>query len=336
MISRAWLEKQAEAAWYEGAKWAWLLRPLSLLMLPIIRLRRKRFFTKPPARPPLTVVVVGGITVGGTGKSPVVMALASALMDRQARVGIISRGYGGARNPEPKLVDPEQHTAAEVGDEPLMMARALQIPVVVSPDRARSVAWLTANTAVDIVLSDDGLQHYVMWRDFEIAVIDADRGLGNGWLLPAGPLREPADRLSSVDWLLERNGEQPHTGFSYRVTGLRHAQSGRRSEFEMQVYEWQGQRLLAATGLGQPRQFFDMLTGLGLEVQTLAVGDHEALDRDAIAAMDVDIILITAKDEVKLAKPVDTRIWVVEIAADLPEGLVDAVMACANSHPEAQ
>ena len=336
MISRAWLEQQAEAAWYRDAKWAWVLRPLSLLVLSFVRLRRRRFFTQPPARPPLTVVVVGGITVGGTGKSPVVMALATALIERGARVGVISRGYGGEKNHGPKLVDPDVHTAAEVGDEPLMMAKILRVPVVVSPDRARSVAWLTANTAVDLALSDDGLQHYVMWRDFEIAVLDAERGLGNGWLLPAGPLREPADRLSTVNWVLQRNGTQPRSGFRYRVTGLRHVRSGQRSEFDMLVHSWQGRRLIAATGLGQPRQFFDMLERLGLEIQTLAVGDHEALDRDALAEIDADVILVTAKDEVKLPTPVDTRIWTVEIDAELPDGLVDAVMDCARSHPNAQ
>ncbi|MEE4204084.1 MAG: tetraacyldisaccharide 4'-kinase [Halieaceae bacterium] len=336
MMSRLWLERQAEAAWYQNARWAWALRPLSLLAVFFVRWRRRQFLAHPPARPPLTVVVVGGITAGGTGKSPVVLALAAALTERGARVGVISRGYGGAKRTRPELVNPDQHTAADVGDEPLMMAKALDIPVVVSPDRARCVAWLTANTSVDIVLSDDGLQHYSMWRDFEIAILDRERGVGNGWLLPAGPLREPADRLSTVDWVLERNGQDPRTGFCYRVTGLRHARTGQRSDVDSQISDWQDQSVVAATGLGQPHQFFAMLEALGIKAQSIAVADHQPIDSGTLDSLDASIILVTAKDEVKLPQPVDSRIWVVEVDVDLPNGLVDAVLECAHSHPEAQ
>ena len=147
-----------------------------------------------------SVVVVGGLTAGGTGKTPVLIALGQWLIERGCRVGVVSRGYGGELSPEP--LGWVHDSARVVGDEPLLIKQRLGVPVVVCPDRQRAVTDLIEGVDIDVVLSDDGLQHYAMLRDVEIAVLDADQGMGNGRLLPAGPLREPVERLRSMDWVL--------------------------------------------------------------------------------------------------------------------------------------
>ena len=148
-------------------------------------------------------------------------------------------------------------SARVVGDEPLLIKQRLGVPVVVCPDRQRAVTDLIEGVDIDVVLSDDGLQHYAMLRDVEIAVLDADRGMGNGRLLPAGPLREPVERLRSMDWVLERNSDDADRRFAYQPVRARQIATGRMQPWQECVDEWGGQVVAAATGLGQPEQFLD-------------------------------------------------------------------------------
>ena len=312
-------EARVVRAWYRGAWWLFLLWPLSLLVAIVVRhryRRRQRVDTLP-----VPVIVVGGITVGGTGKTPVVIALAEFLAAQGLRVGVVSRGYGGSTGDRILQVEAGS-PAAVVGDEPLLIARRTGVPVVVGRDWCQAWQQLTGRTSLDVVLSDDGLQHYALPRSYEIAVVDGQRGLGTAKLLPMGPLREPASRLEAVDWVLVRNGGQPDSGFHYRPCHLECLQSGQRVEPGALSSQWRGQRVAAVTALGQPEQFFDTLEGLGLVVERVSFPDHYPITEGDLGQIQADIIVMTEKDAVKLQPSADARIWVLAIAAELPDALL--------------
>ena len=321
---RSKIEHVITRAWYEGALWLWLFLPLSLLFGWLSAQRRRHYRNHPPEPLPVAVAVVGGITVGGTGKTPVIIALIKALTAQGLRLGVVSRGYGGADGTAPSMVS-DRSTAAMVGDEPLLVALATGVPVAVGTDRAAAVRLLAQSHELDLVLSDDGLQHYAMPREFEIVVLDAQRGLGNQKLLPMGPLREGSWRLEQANWILERNGTEPDSGFRYQVMAFRHWRS--RSVLHPSVVhkQWLSGTVAAVTALGQPDQFFNELEQLGLEISRHAYPDHYALTKADLDAIWGDVIVITAKDAVKLDAFDDERIWVLEIEAVLPAALVDAL-----------
>ena len=320
------LERLLNHIWYGNSLLSWCLIPLTWPVRWAIQRRRRNAAPKGATAEGVTVIVIGGLTAGGTGKTPVLIGLGKRLAEQGYRVGVVSRGYGGAHGPEPHSVT-EVDTAAVVGDEPLLIQRELGVPVVVCADRKRALEALTDEGAVDVVLSDDGLQHYPMPRDIELLVLDAERGLGNGRLLPAGPLREPASRLASVDFVLERNSDDPDRGFTYQPSGALHLASGRQVTWFECVAEWQAQSLVAMTGLGQPAQFFEMLRGQGLSAEAETLGDHEAMTQAHLDARGEQVVLITAKDAAKLPECADPRVWVVAIEVALPSSLLTRLTA---------
>lgn len=209
-----------EQGWYQKQRWCALLLPLSGIFYLLSGLRRWlfRLGVKKTERLPVPVIIVGNITVGGTGKTPFTLWLCDYLKQQGYTPGIISRGYGG-KVKAPRLVT-ELDNASLVGDEPLLLAQRSGCPVVVSPDRVAAGRFLLEKRPqVDLIISDDGLQHYRLGRDLEIVLLDAQRGLGNGWLLPAGPLRELPKRLNTVDLVLANSGYSPlaHGGLSLRT-----------------------------------------------------------------------------------------------------------------------
>ncbi|MDG1066558.1 MAG: tetraacyldisaccharide 4'-kinase [Luminiphilus sp.] len=318
MVWRQRIERCVNRGWYEGAGWLWLVWPLSLMTGLVVRWRRYRIN---PASLPVPVVVVGGITVGGTGKTPVLIALAEALEVQGHKVGIVSRGYGGTVGVGPYTVQ-RSSPAALVGDEPLLIAQRANVPVVVGKNRYAAAQRLIETYAPTIILSDDGLQHLKLPRNFEIVVLDGARKLGNGRLLPMGPLREPANRLDSVDWVLMRNGEHEETGFHYHFERFEHAQSARTLAVEGIAKQWQGLRVAAVTGLGQPDQFFSALNSLGLAVSTHGFPDHYTLTETDLATITADIIVVTEKDTVKLLEVSDKRLWTLVISTKIPKALL--------------
>ena len=320
------LERLLNHIWYGNSFLSWCLIPLTWPVRWVIHRRRQQASPKGSTPEGVTVIVVGGLTAGGTGKTPLLIGLGKWLAEQDYRVGVVSRGYGGTHGPEPHSVT-EVDTAAVVGDEPLLIRRELGVPVVVCADRKRALDVLVDQGAVDVVLSDDGLQHYPMPRDIELLVLDAERGLGNGRLLPAGPLREPASRLASVDVVLERNSSDPDRGFSYQPAGALHLASGRQTTWSECVAEWRDQSVGAITGLGQPRQFFEMLRGQGLAIETESLGDHEAMIQAHLDRREEAVVLITAKDAVKLPECSDPRVWVVAIEVTLPASLLKRLTA---------
>ena len=319
------VERWVNASWYGSFRWTLIFLPLLPVVWSLVWLKRR--VTAQKARPVdsrVPVIVVGGITAGGTGKTPCLIALSQTLIKRGYNVGVVSRGYG-RKSPETTIFVEAEHSAEDVGDEPLLIKHTVPgVHVLVAQSRQEAVLRLLEAKTVDVILSDDGLQHYPLYRDFEILVMDASRGLGNGFLLPVGPLREPRSRLSSVDCVLVRNGVHPTTSFVYVIKGFRSVITGERLSLDAGLAAWQGAQVVAATGLGQPEQYFEMLKRKGLTFDTLTVADHAVLPMEEIAAGYVpDVVLITEKDAVKLKGPACDNVWVVEIEALLPSHLVD-------------
>ena len=321
---RGAVERGLNAIWYGNSVLSWCLLPLSLLVRFEVKRRRDQAPLKGATPDGVTVIVIGGLTVGGTGKTPVLIALGRWLQHNGYRVGVISRGYRRQALSEVRQVAPNDD-ATSVGDEPLLISRELAVPVVVGRDRRQALDTLLQHNAIDIVLSDDGLQHYQLPRDLEIVVLDGQRGLGNGRLLPAGPLREPRERLAEVDWVLERNSDDPDRGFEYHITGARHLASGRLVVWSNCLAQWGDQTLTAMTALGQPEQFFEMLTTQGLTVTTVSLPDHDIIMPHHFMGVKTEIVLMTAKDAIKLNGSIDSRLWVVEIEVQLPASLLAAL-----------
>ncbi len=328
----AWLQ----SIWYHGRWGATLLAPLAALFALVSRLRRALYRTGMIGayRAQVPVVVIGNLSVGGTGKSPLVAALASTLKSRGLRPGILTRGHGVAAA-EPTRVTREADPRA-VGDEPLMLAIATGAKVMVSPDRAAGARALEA-LGVDLILCDDGLQHYALARDLEVVVIDASRGLGNGRLLPAGPLREDVSRLNSVDWVVVNdlvdggtvNTEWRGRQGSVSMTMVPEALRGIADPLRWCSLEsLRAEPVHAVAGIGHPARFFGMLRAAGLEVIEHAFLDHHAFGAGDLEFGDTRAILMTSKDAVKCRRFAASRCWEVPVAARFaPEGASGLVTA---------
>lgn len=321
-----------QAAWRTDAAWLRLLLPLSLLHRVVLSLRRQMFKRgwRSAYRSPVPVVVVGNISVGGTGKTPVVGALVAGMQARGLRVGVVSRGYGARPGHFPRRVLPDSHWQ-DGGDEPLMIARQTACPLVVSPRRADAVRELMQWRAPDLVISDDGLQHLALARDFEIVLVDATMGVGNGRLLPAGPLREPPARLEYCDWILQRDSAIPAQHFRYRVDGLVNIRTGETREGNA----FAGQRVQAIAGIANPAGFFASLRSLGMQVCERPYPDHYAFVAADFNGLQGLPIIMTEKDAVKCAEFAESNAWFLKITAVLPEELLERVARLADL-PRAQ
>lgn len=319
---KTWLERR----WYSSEPSPLPLRPLSHLYAAAAAARRERGRVEAAARPlPVPVIVVGNITVGGTGKTPLVIWLVDCLRRLGCNPGVISRGYGG-RAPSYPLWVTADTPAAHAGDEPALIARRLQCPVVVSPDRLAALDLLLARSPVDVVVADDGLQHYRLPRSREICVVDGQRGLGNEALLPAGPLREPPARLQEVDLVVVNGGPwAPAVGNFWRmrlVPGLTFSLSDENARRPLSAFA--GGQAHAVAGIGNPDRFFGMLRQAGIEVIPHPFPDHHRyLPQDLVFGDELPV-LMTEKDAVK-CRGFAGSLWMVPVEAALPkdaEGLV--------------
>lgn len=329
------LESTLTRAWLRRGPLALGLLPLALLfrLLAAVRVLLYRLGIQKSERLPVPVIVVGNIFIGGTGKTPLTIWLAESLRGAGMRPGVISRGHGGAES-TPREVTP-QSDAREVGDEPLLIAARAGCPVVVGRKRAEAGrALLAAHPEVDVLITDDGLQHYALGRDVEIVLFDG-RGVGNGWLLPAGPLREPPSRrrdftvvnAPEITAQLARSvGGQP---FRMQLAGD-FAEPLNRPEACLPLARLKGRRIVAAAGIGNPGRFFAMLRAAGLEFRELPLPDHhDFLDRP-FDGVDADVILITEKDAVKCRQldnlKDDPRLWVVPVTARIDPALAEQIV----------
>jgi tetraacyldisaccharide 4'-kinase len=322
-----WLQRQ----WFRLTPWHVVLLPLSVLFGLVAALRRGlyRAGLLRAIRLPVPVIVVGNISVGGTGKTPLALWLADFLRQQGYHPGIISRGYGGGTQ-DAVAVDVRSDPAL-VGDEPLLLARKSGCPVWVGRDRvAAGKALLRAHAECDVLLSDDGLQHYRLDRDMEIVVVDGERKFGNGLLLPAGPLREGVSRLMSVDAVVVNGGSLK-------------ADMRLRNEFEMSLEgevfyplcepelraraaDFGGKKLHAVAGIGNPQRFFAHLSRLGLVFEEHAFPDHWVFRPQDLDYGDADALLMTEKDAVKCAGFADERYWALAVEAILPPAFGQIVL----------
>ena len=319
---------------------ACLLFPFSLLFAVLVALRRAAYRAGflHRERLPVPVVIVGNISVGGTGKTPLVIHLASALRSFGRHPGIVSRGYGGGATQITEVMpDSDPGTA---GDEPLLLARRSGCPVFVGRDRAATArALLAGYPECDVILADDGLQHYRLDRDVEIAMFD-ERGVMNGWLLPAGPLREPVSRLAEVDAVVLNGvaGSPAPTCsrpvFVMRLVGERFHRLDN-PLIQCNAGDFAAKKLHAVAGIGSPQRFFDRLSEMGLGCVEHAFADHHAY-RPADLAFVGDAILTTEKDAVKLARlSLPLPVWVLPVTAEASPDLAAFVLEKLNGRASA-
>lgn len=313
-------------SWYQpDGGWTTALKPLSWLFAWLAGRRKQRYLQRKRWSPPVPVVVVGNITVGGTGKTPLVTALVTALQGRGYRPGIISRGFGARKGGEPVWVTPGSDPA-RVGDEPVMLARQLNVPLVVDVDRVRAAQYLLNHCDCDLIIADDGLQHYNLQRHIELLVLDGDRLLGNRLCLPAGPLREPLARMGQVDLILINTSSATptlpelgdvgapcpeHFCFSLKPSALVSV-SG-----TMQPAPGVG-RVHGVAGIGHPERFFNTLRSLGYDVISHPFPDHHPFTPADITFDDNLPVLMTAKDAVKCTAFATDRHWYLPVTAEVP------------------
>ncbi|MGV6827553.1 MAG: tetraacyldisaccharide 4'-kinase [bacterium] len=309
--------------WYGKNPLAYLLLPLSLLFYLVSTFRRilYRLGIKRVNRFNIPVVVVRNISVGGTGKTPLVIWLAAFLKSQGHRPGIVARGYGGKSSQWPQQVRPDSDPEV-VGDEAVLLAARCECPVCVGPDRSAAVRALEEHTDCDIVISDDGLQHYAMDRDIEIAVVDGERKFGNRLLLPAGPLRETVSRLGRVSLVISLGDavDGSHT-MMHRRAELWPLHGGE----PRTLTDAAGARVQAVAGIGNPQRFFNMLQAAGLEVVAHPFRDHHQFQASDFSFAEDLPVLMTEKDAVKCRDFGLQQAWVVRVAAQPDNAFIQAL-----------
>ncbi len=366
---RAQLERFFLIEWQRASAWQLLLQPLSWLYWLIIAARRLcyRVGIFRTTRSPIPVIVVGNISAGGTGKTPVVLALTQYLQQQKHCPGIVTRGYLHPTNHAPPgmvmHVVAGVASAPQFSDEAKLLIKRSGVPLVQDKNRVAAIArLLNDNPSTNVIISDDGLQHTKMARDIEIVVIDGARGLGNGYLLPAGPLRESATRLASVDCIIlnntnidgqfgansAENARQMASYANHAPTFVMTYGAEQFSPVQMNLHgsaappsppsplhnltvtafvnHCVGKKIAAVAGIGNPPRFFTHLTRLGITLaSTHAFSDHHAYTREDVATIDADIILMTEKDAVKCVTFADARLWQMQIDALLPDAFYNFI-----------
>lgn len=303
-------------AWYKGHPLLRMLSPLEALYRKVVRGKRQRFLAGEGEiyRAPVPVLVVGNITVGGTGKTPLILFLIDHCRRRGIRVGVVSRGYGAKPPQLPWRVTAGQ-SASEAGDEPLLIVQRSAVPLMIDPDRSQAVRALLEAEPVDLILCDDGLQHYRLARDLELVLIDAARGLGNRRCLPAGPLREPVERLAEVDALLYNGAALDRDdgfAFSLQPTALVNLITGERYALD---HFPAGQQLHAVAGIGNPQRFFNTLLGLKWQPLPHPFPDHAQFSAEALSFSPDLPLVMTEKDAVKCRSFAKAHWWYLSVDA---------------------
>ncbi|MDD9339669.1 MAG: tetraacyldisaccharide 4'-kinase [Providencia heimbachae] len=308
MIERIW----------SGKSWLYiLLLPLSILygLITAVRLIGYKTGLFRSWKAPVPVVIVGNLTAGGNGKTPVVIWLVESLISEGYRVGVVSRGYGGKSNHYPLVLDGNSTTEL-AGDEPVLIYHRTKVPVAVAPKRSEAIKALLDKNQLDVIITDDGLQHYALQRDYEIVVIDGQRRFGNGWWLPAGPMRETTCRLKSVNALIT-NGGQPHNNeiaMSLEGDVAINLLSGETRPVT------QLSAVVAMAGIGHPPRFFASLQSKGLTLLSVhAFSDHQPYEQQQLSSLTKsnECLLMTEKDAVKCQPFAQANWWYLPVNAEL-------------------
>ena len=308
-------------AWYKKSAWLYLLSPLTFIFSALVRWRKNSYLKNPSKiwNSDIPIVVVGNISMGGTGKTPLVKHIASALKERGYKPGLVSRGYGGKFSGT--LEVNAETTFKQTGDEAQLLAK-LKIPFFIDKDRSRAARTLQEKHDCDVIISDDGLQHYKMDRKVEIAVIDGARRLGNGLAFPAGPLREPKSRLKEVDFIVNNGGptEADEILMTLNPAKFIHLNSGK----QYTVDNWpMHKQVHAVAGVGNPNRFFDLLSRLGFEFDKNPFPDHHKYNKRDLYYLDHLPILMTEKDASKCKHFNNSKIWYLSIEAKIESQFID-------------
>ncbi|MDX1489867.1 MAG: tetraacyldisaccharide 4'-kinase [Pseudohongiellaceae bacterium] len=319
-------------AWYKGSVWLWLLWPLSLLFRSLAARRRRKLEANRVYNPRFApVIVVGNISVGGTGKTPMVVALVKLLQSKGLKPAVISRGYGGSATRYPIQVSAES-SVEEVGDEAVLIRRSIDCPFVVDPKRTRALELLASEGECNIVISDDGLQHYEMDRALEIVVIDGERLLGNEQCLPSGPLREPKSRLSEVDFVILNGGDDS----AWQRLNMPLDEAAKAS-MSLEPSAWvnlcnservglaflpiaEGEQLHAVAGIGNPQRFFRVARALGYQPLCHPFPDHYMFSANDFCWKQASTVIMTQKDAVKCEHFCNEHYWYLDISAKFSAG----------------
>ncbi|OUY06931.1 tetraacyldisaccharide 4'-kinase [Acinetobacter populi] len=309
------LADRIQQAWQKQSSWLILLRPLSWLYRGVF-LFQKSSQSKHAYHAPVPVMIIGNITVGGSGKTPLIINLVKYLQQQHISVGVISRGYGG-EGPFPALVS-DQSLASQVGDEPKLIVQSTHVPMAVGANRQQAIELLLGHYELDLVLSDDGLQHFALQRDIEWVVVDSARGFGNGRLLPEGFLREPLSRLEDVT-VIEHNAHASSALNMHLAVGQPYCLGDDSRVFDATVH------YQAVVGIGFPERFFQTLAQINVQYTAHVFADHHRYCLDDFKTFTAQPIITTAKDAVKLQQlwadqPEQLqRIWVVPVEAILSD-----------------
>ena len=305
--------------WYGNHPLHWLLVPFSWCYRVITRIRRWYLQQYCQFVCPVPLIVVGNITMGGVGKTPLVIELAKKIQQRGLTAAIVSRGYGAKIKSFPYEVQPND-SADQVGDEPLMMAQKTNCPVVIAPKRTEAILYLLKHHKVQVIISDDGLQHYRMGRSIEIAVIDGVRGLGNKQCLPAGPLREPAARLNEVDLIVVNEGIWENAHSMHLIPG-KIKKLATFEEVESGVLKG---KAAAVAAIGNPQRFYSTLRQLGIEFNTYSYPDHYQFKPYDFNYSE-NWVIMTEKDAVKCRTFVSDKLFCLPVEATLSETFWNAL-----------
>ncbi len=322
-----------ESLWYRISPWHILLWPLSLLYGTVTMIRRASYTAGifKIQKLPVPVIVVGNITAGGSGKTPLVIWLAEFLRNNGYQPGVISRGYG-REGDETREVS-AQSQATDVGDEPLLIFRRAICPVVVGRNRVEAAqTLLEKNPQVNVIISDDGLQHYKLTRAMEICVVDGARGFGNGMLIPAGPLRETTARLHLVDAIIVNGGEKNNVIKSNSYKSSMHLAGAqflhlKNTQPPATAENFTGKNIHALAGIGNPARFFAHLKSLGLQFTEHTFSDHYGFSAKDIAFENAEVILMTEKDAVKCGSFATEQCWSLAVSAQLDHSFGELVLA---------
>ncbi len=318
---------------YKPPSWQWLLLPLMLLFAVLSAARRilYRIGVLSIYKSQIPVIVIGNITMGGNGKTPIVAAMIEHFLRLGRQPAVLSRGYGGNCDKHPYLVGSDD-AAAVVGDEPAMIKRRYDIPIIIDPKRARGLKFIEDSVDADVIICDDGLQHYALGRDVELCVMD-ERGVGNGYLLPIGPLRENIWRLNTVDLVLVNGNKTPSClnsistqihNFVIQPTVFRNVKTGETLSIAEGCQYFSSVNVLAIAGIGHPKRFFSTLASLNIVPDnTKGFPDHYVyLPQDLTYQ---GTIVMTEKDAIKCKELAGENCWYLQISAEVPTQVFDYV-----------
>jgi tetraacyldisaccharide 4'-kinase len=316
--------KRLDGYWYQRNLLSLILLPLSWFFCLMVIIRRRLYNTGilKSARMPVPVIIVGNITVGGSGKTPLVIALVHLLQKAGYSPCVISRGYGGNAESWPQQVRADSDPRM-VGDEPVLISARCQVPMAVGPDRVAAAQQLLQHHDCDIIVSDDGMQHYALERDIEIAVLDGIRRMGNGYCLPAGPLREPAKRLKDVDFVIA-NGLAMRMEYPMELvaTDIINLHNGKHRQLE----ELKETEVHAIAGIGNPKRFFQYLNKWGIRTHNHPFPDHFDFSSDDLVFDDDLPVVMTEKDAVKCARFAHENMWSMPVRARLDERFITRLL----------